>query len=212
MSKPVYLLLTGLLFLGLGFTSDHHQPEDGWISLFNGENFDGWEQKNGKAIYTVEDGVVVGTTVLEEPNAFMCTTRDYDDFVLEFEVMVDDELNSGVQIRSKSLPEYRNGRVHGPQVEIEAGPGEAGFIYHEGTDDGWLSDISEHDHFKNGEWNQYRIVAVGPTIKSYVNGMHIETLINDEVSQSGFIGLQVHSTQHPEPLQVRWRNIRLMEL
>ncbi len=63
----------------------------------------------------------------------LCTKADYADFELRFQVKVDNGLNSGVQIRSKSLPEKDNGRVHGPQSEIEASPGEAGYVYGEAT-------------------------------------------------------------------------------
>ena len=63
----------------------------------------GWTQKNGTATYRVEDGTIVGKTNEGSPNSFLCTDKDYSDFELTFEVKVDDELNSGVQIRSKSI-------------------------------------------------------------------------------------------------------------
>ena len=44
----------------------------------------------------------MGATRPHQPNAFLCTERRYGDFVLELEFAVDDELNSGVQIRSHS--------------------------------------------------------------------------------------------------------------
>ncbi|MCA9226468.1 MAG: DUF1080 domain-containing protein, partial [Planctomycetales bacterium] len=99
---------------------------DGWVDLFNGKTLDGWTQKNGTATYRVEDGAVVGKTNEGSPNSFLCTDKDYGDFELTFEVKVDDALNSGVQIRSASIQEKNNGRVHGPQVEI-ATNGTAGF-------------------------------------------------------------------------------------
>jgi len=95
--------------------------DNGWVSLFNGTNLDGWEQKNGLAKYEAKDDCIVGTSVPESPNSFLCTKKDYADFELEFEVKLDAALNSGVQIRSHSLPDYQNGRVHGYQVEIAVG-------------------------------------------------------------------------------------------
>ena len=65
--------------------------------------------------------------------------KEYGDFELTFEVKVDDDLNSGVQIRSASKPDFDKGRVHGPQVEI-ATNGTAGFVYAEGLKFGWLSE------------------------------------------------------------------------
>lgn len=94
-------------------------------------------QINGTAKYEVKDGTILGTTVAGSPNSFLCTRKHYSDFDLEFEVKVDSRLNSGVQIRSNSFPQYRNGRVHGYQVEISTN-GNAGFIYDEARR-GWLS-------------------------------------------------------------------------
>ena len=125
------------------------------MSLFNGTNLDGWQQKNGWAVYRVDQGTVHGVTSKNSPNSFLCTTKDYSDFELKFEVKVHNDLNSGVQIRSKSLADKDNGRVHGPQVEIEASPGEAGYVYGEATGRNWISPTQPpHSHLKNNEWNQ----------------------------------------------------------
>jgi hypothetical protein len=73
---------------------------------FSTAKTDGWEQKNGLAKYSVEDGCIVGKSVPRSANSFLCTKRDYADFELELEVKVDAALNCGVQIRSQSLPTY----------------------------------------------------------------------------------------------------------
>lgn len=90
-----------------------------WQALFNGKDLKGWVQHGGKARFFVEDGVLVGQTVPKTPNSFLCTEKHYSDFILELEFKVDPELNSGVQIRSHSLPDYKKGQVHGYQVEID---------------------------------------------------------------------------------------------
>ena len=36
------------------------QPNDGWQQLFNGKDFTGFKQLNGKAPYRVENGCMVG--------------------------------------------------------------------------------------------------------------------------------------------------------
>lgn len=188
---------------------------DEWIELFNGKDLSGWVQRGGEAKYTVEDGQIIGTTVPDTPNSFLCTRKNYSDFILELEVKVDTALNSGIQIRSQSNPDYKDGRVHGYQVEID--PSErawSGGIYDEARR-GWLDDLEGQPEaqkaFKNGEWNTYRIKAIGDTIRTWVNGVPVANLV-DSVDSSGFIGLQVHSTDEKEPLQVRWRNIRLKPL
>lgn len=205
------LLAGGFLVFGV---SVHAQGNGEWKELFDGETLDGWEQKNGTASYEVDDETILGTTVKGSPNSFLCTTKSYSDFELEFEVQVDNRLNSGVQIRSVSTEDYKKGRVHGPQVEIEKAPGESGYVYSEGTGRGWLSkDKSKKDAFKNDQWNKYRVLARGPRIQTWVNGIPIADLTDEESSQSGFIGLQVHGIgKRQGPFTVRWRNIRIREL
>ena len=191
--------------------------EAGWIKLFNGKNLEGWVQHNGTATYRVEKQTVVGKTSEGSPNSFLCTKKNYSDFELEFEVKVADELNSGVQIRSVSDPNIKKGRVHGPQVEI-ALDGTAGFIYGEALGTGWLSedrtDPQAMAAFKKGKWNTYRVVAVGKSIKTWVNGVPVADLIDKKSKMpSGFIGLQVHGIgKGAGPYEVRWRNIRLKDL
>ena len=192
--------------------------EEGWTSLFDGKTLDLFEQKNGTATYRVEDGCIVGKTNEGSPNSFLCTKKSYGDFELKFEVKVDDALNSGVQIRSASKPDVDNGRVHGPQVEI-ATNGTAGFIYGEGLKGmGWLSedrsDAAAKAAFKKGEWNKYRVLAEGKSIKTWVNDVPVANLTDEKTGMmSGFIGLQVHGIQKGTgPYEVRWRNLQVREI
>jgi len=186
-----------------------------WVSLFNGKTLDGWIQRGGKAKYTVEDGAIVGTCVPNTPNSFLCTEKHYGDFILELEVNVDPGLNSGIQIRSNSYHDYRNWRVHGYQVEVD--PSKRAWscgIYDEARR-GWLYPLDKNEAarkaFKVGEWNLYRVEAIGDSIKTWVNGVPAADLV-DSMTQSGFIGLQVHGTRSKEPLHVRWRNIKIKDL
>jgi len=187
-----------------------------WVSLFDSRSLEGWTKRGGTAIYSVEDGLIVGMTNEGSPNSFLCTKRQYADFELMFDVMVDIELNSGVQIRSKSLLEYKDGRVHGPQIEIPGGccQDNAGYVYSEATGRGYLSqDRPVQNIFKDGEWNRYRVRAHGPHIQTWLNGVAVEDLKDEESSRSGFIGLQVHSIPPGEgPYKVRWRDILIREL
>ena len=212
MFKATTIALALLAFLtattGLAMAADGE-----WVDLFDGKTLDGFTQHNGTATYRVEDGAIVGRTTPGSPNSFLCTDAAYDDFELEFEVMVDGGLNSGVQIRSRTSKDYNNGRVHGPQVEIESGPGESGYIYGEATGRGWLSpERTVRDAFKNNEWNKYRVVAVGPRIQTWVNGKAVADLTDLTSSQAGMIGLQVHGVGDRGPFEVRWRNLRIKDL
>lgn len=75
--------------------------EEGWRNLFNGKDLDGWEQRGGQAKYVVENGVIVGSSVLNTPNSFLCPKEQFGNFILELEMKVDPALNSGVQFRSE---------------------------------------------------------------------------------------------------------------
>ncbi|MCX7048490.1 MAG: DUF1080 domain-containing protein [Candidatus Sumerlaeota bacterium] len=189
--------------------------DDGWLSLFNGKDLEGWEQLNGKAKYEAKDGAIVGTSVPDSPNSFLCTKKKFSDFELELETKVDKELNSGIQIRSESKSDFKNGRVHGYQVEIAAG-GFSGGIYDEGRRAKFLnadqSTTAIRALLKEKEWNKFRVVCQGDRIQTWVNGKQV-TDLKDDVTSCGFIGLQVHGVgKRAEPLTAQWRNIRLREL
>ena len=106
--------LFALLMLAFPFVSGAQ-----WISLFNEKNLDGWKPLNGQARYEVVNKEIVGTTVANSTNSFLVTTQTYGDFILELEFKIDDQSNSGIQLRSESKPDYQNGRVHGYQFEID---------------------------------------------------------------------------------------------
>lgn len=210
-------LCTGFVILALVAGSALGQAE-GWVSLFNGKDLSGWSQKNGTATYRVEDGTIVGKTSEGSPNSFLCSEKEYGDFELTFEVKVDDALNSGVQIRSASKPDKDKGRVHGPQVEI-ATNGSAGCVYGEATGLNWLSGPDkltdqQKTAFKKGEWNKYRVLCQGKSIKTWVNDIAIVDFQEEKTGMAkGFLGLQVHGIKKGDgPFEVRWRNIQLREL
>ncbi|HRH61249.1 MAG TPA: DUF1080 domain-containing protein, partial [Chitinophagaceae bacterium] len=75
--------------------------QNGWQNLFDGKTLSGWKQAAGKALYKVEDGAITGYTVVQSPNSFLVTEKEYGDFILELEVKIDDSTsNSGIQLRS----------------------------------------------------------------------------------------------------------------
>lgn len=210
---------------------------EGFVSLFDGESLEGWIKRGGKAEYHIEGDAIVGTSVINTPNTFLCTPRNYSNFVMTVELKVDDGLNSGIQIRSEVYDEPKEievtnakgktikkkiaaGRVHGYQVEIDPSDrAYSGGIYDEARR-GWLNDLSGDENkaareaFKRGEWNRYRIRAVGKSIKTWVNGVPAADM-KDGMTAEGFIGLQVHGIGGKEELigkQVRWRKLMIKEV
>jgi hypothetical protein len=198
--------------------------EDGWKSLFDGSTLNGWTRAaRGVAEYDVRDGAIHGVTVEGSENTFLASEKEFGDFELEFEVKVHNQLNSGVQIRSReqTKEDGKEGRFFGPQVEIEASPGQAGYVYGEATGLGWLSEAPKdkkhsHNHIRNDEWNKYRVVAKGARIQTWINGQKVADLTHAGIYKThpkGKIGLQVHGIKRGTgPFDVSWRNIHIKEL
>lgn len=189
------------------------RAEDGWRALFDGRSLDGWVQRGGRADYRVEDGAIVGATRPGEPNSFLCTMEEFGDFELDLEFKVDAELNSGVQIRSRSRAEGGIERVYGYQVEIDPGSRSwTGGVYEEGGR-GWLVDLTGNEDaraaYRPGEWNHFRIQCAGPAIRTWINGVPAADFV-DSLTPRGFIALQVHGVgARRDELSVRWRGIRI---
>ena len=153
------------------------EDKEPWIELI-GDNLDNWEQLNGSADYKLVNGTIEGLSVLNSPNSFLCTKELYSDFILEFDVLVDPVMNSGVQIRSHSLPEYDNGRVHGYQVELDpTDRAWSGGIYDEARRM-WLYPLDRNPEgqkaFVDGEFNHLRVEAIGNCIRTWCKGIPVD--------------------------------------
>jgi len=129
-----------------------------WQVLFDGKTLSGWKQGAGNAPYTVENGCIVGTTIVNSPNSFLITEKTYGDFVLELEARVDDtSSNTGIQIRSHI---NNTGRVYGYQCEIDPSSRKwTGGIYDEGRRD-WLYPMQlnpkAQNAFVQGKFNKIK--------------------------------------------------------
>ncbi|HSV09653.1 MAG TPA: DUF1080 domain-containing protein [Hanamia sp.] len=211
--KNLIAKLAFFTFFSATYSSTQAQKA-GWTDLFNGKNLNGWHQLNGHAKYTVENGEIVGTTVANTPNSFLATDKDYGDFFLELDIKVDTAMNSGIQIRSESLPDYNNGRVHGYQVEIDPSKRAwSGGIYDEARR-GWLYPLELNPMakkvFKNDQWNHYYIECIGNSIRTWLNGVPAANLV-DSMTRKGFIALQVHQVPNAAHAgeEIRFKNIRI---
>lgn len=206
------LLVFGMAFVSLSSLS--FAADEGWENLFDGKTLNGWIQRNGEAKYTVEDGMIVGTTVLNTPNSFLCTEKNYTDFILELEFLVEPGMNSGIQIRSHSWKHYKNERVHGYQVEIDTSDRAWSAGIYDEARRGWLFPLKDKPEaqkaFKQNEWNHYRIEAIGDRIRTWINGVPAAD-IEDDMTSTGFIALQVHSSKEADK-KIKWRNIRIQDL
>jgi hypothetical protein len=220
-------LLSLTIAVGLFLSGTSKGSDGGWTSLFDGATLNGWVQQGVfSEPFRVQDGQIVGPSAR---NAFLCTTRDYADFILELEVRIPVPLNSGIQLRSHRFDHETKlewngkvivvpaGRVHGYQIEIDPSKRAwTGGFYEEGRR-GWIQNLEKNEAarqaFRPGEWNTLRIECRGDAIKTWINGVPASD-VRDTIDRSGFIALQVaHGGQKAEkPLEVRFRNIRIKEL
>ena len=186
-----------------------------WVELFDGESLNGWSQVNGDAPYTVVDGVIRGTNVLDTPNSFLATDGHYSDFVLEFESRSIGDANSGVQFRTELAPGTWSGVV-GYQLDIDPTARRwTGGIYHEGVHL-WRHSMARNAGcqaaYKHGDWNSYRIEAIGSVIATWVNEVPCAHMTGDHHA-AGFIALQVHAIGQEEQYLgsfTEWRQLRLL--
>jgi hypothetical protein len=214
------MLTNGLIILGLTtLTLTAWGTAPAPVDLFNGRDLSGWVKRGGNATYAIEGDEIVGTSVTNTANTFLCTEKTYGDFILEYEFKADARLNSGVQIRSLCYDQATRfewegktynipaGRVHGYQIEIDPDVSRkrmwSAGIYDEARR-GWLfpSGGTQSDEardfsalglklFKPGDWNHVRVEAIGDSIKTWLNGTPCAD-IRDSATARGFIALQVH--------------------
>lgn len=208
MKKFIWLVLLFMCSAAVGKSQE-------WQPLFNGNDLTGWKVLNGTAEFKVDDNCIVGVSALGTPNTFLATEKAYGDFILEYEAKIDAGLNSGVQIRSLSTAEYHDGRVHGYQVEIDPSlRAWSGGIYDEARR-GWLYNLECNPNakkaFKHGEWNTFRVEAIGHNLRVWLNGVPTADVI-DEMTARGFIALQVHSVDDRALAgkTVRFRNLKIL--
>jgi hypothetical protein len=173
---------------------------DNAANLFNGTDLTGWT--GDPAIWSVEDGELVGRTAGLDHNEFLVSDLLVGDFRLTCDVkLTPNAANSGIQFRSEVLPE---GEVKGYQADI--GAGWWGKLYEE-HGRGLLWD--REAQVKADDWNQYEIVAVGGKIQTFLNGQPCVELDDPEGAKRGVLALQVHSGG---PTEVRYKNFKLEPL
>lgn len=189
-----------------------------WVHLFEDTTEGDWLIRGGRATYELADGILTGTTAPNTPNTFYTTTKTYSDFELIYEVRVDRDLNSGVQIRSAIMggTDNRDGNLQGYQIEVDPQPRAYTAGIYDERRRGWLHPLhttpSPRRAFRQGEWNTVRVVAVGDTIRTWINGVPAAEIF-DAMTASGHIGFQVHGVGGREDLlTVEFRNARIRDL
>jgi hypothetical protein len=176
------------------------------ISLFNGENLDGWIN-HGEEKWYVEDGELICESGPKGEYGYLSTEKFYKNFELTLEFKQEADGNSGVFIRST----FDGTKVSGWQVEVAPPGKDTGGIY-ESYGRGWLikPDPEKDQALKMGEWNTMKIRVDGPKVTSWLNGVEMVHLEDEKIGEGeGAIALQIHDGGG---IKVKWRNIELIPL
>ena len=176
----------------------------------------GYRLTGGKAVYEVVGDELVGRAQPGKINSWLVSDALYSDYIMEFDAKTDPSLNSGVMVRGQSRPDYRNGVVHGYQAEIDpSSRAWSGGLYDEQRRQ-WLYTLGRNDAarkaFKSGDWNHYRIEAIGNRLRTWINGVPATDVV-DAVDAKGFIAFQVHAIpdeQARKGPEARFRNVRII--
>ena len=200
---------------------------DGFVPIFNGTSLDGWEGKG--EFWSVADGAIVGQTTAEKPtkgNTFLIWRQGtLDDFELRLRYRLTGG-NSGIQYRSQDLGDSV---VGGYQGDIEAGTNYSGILYEE-RGRGILAERGQRvtiaadgtkktesigskeelqKVIKQGDWNDYRIVAQGAKLSHFINGTLMSETIDEQTDKraaEGILALQLHAGP---PMKVEFKDIHL---
>lgn len=167
------------------------------VKLFDGKSFTGWE--GNLKLFRIGGSAIIGGTLNTpiERNEFLCTTSEYDDFVLRLKVkLVGDpaKANAGIQLRTQRIPNHHE--VIGYQADM--GQWYWGALYDESRRKKVLAQPDKetlNKALKMNDWNDYEIRAEGKRIRLALNGVqtanYIET--DDSIVQRGRICVQIHA-------------------
>ena len=201
----LFILILALVFsTNCSTTSKLNQGE--YQSLFNGKNLDGW-QNHGSEKWYVEKGELVCESGPKAEYGYLSTVAHYDDFELLVDFKQESNGNSGIFFRST----VEGTKVSGWQVEVAPPKNHSGGIY-ESYGRGWLiqPEIEKDGALKMGEWNTMKIVAIGPKVTTWLNGVEMITITDEKIGEGkGSIALQIHDGGG---IKVKWKNLKIKTL
>lgn len=202
------LCFSALLLLGLLLVPAIHAQRK-TIQLFDGKSLAGWDGK--PEFFRIEQGTIVaGMMTAPIPrNEFLCTEKEYGDFVLRLKVKLTGDpakANAGIQFRSKRIPNHNE--VIGYQADM--GQHYWGALYDESRRNKVLMAPEKEaleKILKRDDWNDYEIRAEGASIRLRLNGMETVnyTEADASIARTGCICLQIHSGPASE---ARYKELR----
>jgi len=180
-----------------------HSAEPNLVSIFNGRDLSGWKLASGPNLWTVQNGVLVGTSNAKKEGSTLSTEKSYKNFILEFDVKYLPPADSGIFMRSPEL-QMQIGTSHSLRTELTGSfyMGQLGYPEHAVAKETWK-------HFKPGDWNTIRIQARNAIFTVWINGQLVIRYPNDQHPDAGPISVQVHNNMD---MKVEFRNLRIAEI
>lgn len=203
--QVILLLMTAFIFT-INCSTKNKLDQSEYVSLFNGKDLEGWQNHGSEKWYVDQEELVCESG----PNAeygYLSTTEYYDDFELLVDFKQESNGNSGIFFRST----VEGTKVSGWQVEVAPPKNHSGGIY-ESYGRGWLiqPDAEKDSALKMGEWNTMRIVAKGPKVTTWLNGVEMISITDEKIGKGkGSIALQIHDGGG---IKVRWKNLKIRTL
>lgn len=181
-------------------TDTRHQV----VSLFNGRDLTGWKPE-GKAIWKVEDGMLVGTQGPDFAPGDLFTEATYCDFDLTVTYKVVWPANTGIWFRYQTPQKAYQGDI----LEYAKPEAYSGTIYCPGKL--FLGINADKGLVNRDGWNVMRIRAQGPHLQVWLNGIRVAEA-QDSTIDCGRIGFQVHPGKEFGPMKMIVRQILLEPL
>jgi hypothetical protein len=204
--KNTAFLLFGFLFILTLASCQKTATNDGYSSIFNGKNLDGWTIY-GTEKWFVEDGLLVCESGPDKGYGYLGTNESFKDFELSVDFRQQANGNSGVFIRSS----IEGTKITGWQAEVAPPGHDTGGIY-ESYGRGWLikPDPEKDKYLKMGDWNTMKIRVVGPQITTWLNGQEMISFSDEKIGAAeGSIALQIHDGGG---IKVEWKNLMVKRL
>ena len=201
--KNKLIIILFLVFSSILFSCNQDSKEI--ISLFNGNDLDGWTTYGTEKWY-VENGDLVCENGPDNEYGYLSTNEYYDNFILTLEFKQESNGNSGVFFRST----VEGVIIDGWQVEISPPGMNTGGIYESYGREWLITPDPKKENLNYGDWNSMKIMVNGDNVKTWLNGIEMITLNDEIIGQGeGSIALQIHAG---DDVKVRWRNINLEKL
>ncbi|MEM9367330.1 MAG: DUF1080 domain-containing protein [Planctomycetota bacterium] len=158
------------------------KSRDGWIRLFDGHTFFGW-QIAGKANFEIEDQTI---TVDSGDVCLLCTTVPWDDYELHLQFRASPETNSGIFLRTPLEVSDPATECFEVNIAPASNPFPTGSVVKHAK--GTVVEATSAE-----QWHDMHLTVAKQTVTVEIDGEVTCEVTSDVVPRTGLIGLQHNS-------------------